>query len=31
MIRYAWEKNVWGFVVIVEAYLIIELGVSLIE
>jgi hypothetical protein len=31
MIRFPWERKVWGFVAIVEVYLVIELGVSLIE
>lgn len=31
MIRFPWEKKVWGIVVIIEIYLVIELGVSFIE
>ena len=31
MIRFPWERKVWMFVGIVEVYLVVELGVMLLE
>ncbi len=31
MIRFPWEKKVWAVVAILEVYLVIELGVLLLE
>jgi len=31
MIRFPWEKKVWAFVGIIEVYLVIQLGASLVE
>jgi len=31
MIRFPWERKVWAFVGVVEVYLVIQLGVSLVE